>query len=324
MTTHILIAVLLISTCGFAENAPLKFWRIGNPHDAQAKTQRGYALMGGGADQDAAFKFLCERSGGGDFVILTASGDDDYNVYIQKLCRQNSVTTIRVADLPSAADPRIVEAIDHAEALFITGGDQSDYVRFWKSSPMRAAMQRAIDRGIPVGGTSAGLAILGEFSFAALNDTAYSKPSLSNPYDSHVTLDRDFLSVPYMKSVITDTHFKKRDRLGRTLVFMARILQDGMASSVHSIAVDERSAVAVDENGIGTVVGTGSGAYFYHPTQPPSVCKPDQPLTFENIEVTHVPAGGTFNLANWTGPDGDSYRLDVRNGVVQSTSGTLY
>lgn len=324
MTRRLLVLFILISSSAFADKEPLKFWRIGNSHDVVAQTRPGYALMGGGTDQDAAFKFLCERSGGGDFLILTASGDDDYNPYIQKLCRQNSVTTIRVADLASASDPRVTEAIDHAEALFVTGGDQSDYVRYWKPSPMRAAIQKAIDRGVPVGGTSAGLAILGEFSFAALNDTVYSKDALSNPYDAHVTLDRDFLTVPHMKSVITDTHFKKRDRLGRTLVFMARILQDTMASDVHSIAVDERSAVIVDEKGIGTVVGTGTGAYFYHPTQAPTLCKPGKPLTFENIDVMHVPTGGTFNLTGWTSNDAAKYRLDVRNGVIESTSGALY
>ena len=324
MTRHLLLLFAFISSSAFANKEPLKFWRIGNPNDVVTQTHHGYALMGGGTDQDDAFKFLCERSGGGDFVILTASGDDDYNPYIQKLCHQNSVTTINVADLASASDPRVAQAIDHAEALFITGGDQANYVRYWKPSPMRGAIQKAIDRGVPVGGTSAGLAILGEFGFAALEDTVYSKDALKNPYDVHVTLDRDFLNVPHMKSVITDTHFKKRDRLGRTLVFLARVLQDGWSSDVHSIAVDERSAVIVDEKGIGIVVGTGTGAYFYHPTQAPSVCKAGEPLTFENIDVVHVPAGGTFSLAGWTSNDGAKYRLDVRKGVIQSTSSSNY
>ena len=35
------------------------------------------ALMGGGAKQDPAFHFLCERTNGGDFLILRANTDDD-------------------------------------------------------------------------------------------------------------------------------------------------------------------------------------------------------------------------------------------------------
>ena len=52
-----------------------------------------------------------------------------------------------------------------------------------------------------------------------------------------------------MQGILTDQHFVKRDRLGRSVGFLARILQDGMATSIREIAVDERNAVLVDENG---------------------------------------------------------------------------
>ena len=35
-----------------------------------------------------------EFGGGGDFVVLRASGDDDYNEYIYGLCHCDSVETI--------------------------------------------------------------------------------------------------------------------------------------------------------------------------------------------------------------------------------------
>ncbi len=46
-----------------------------------------------------------------------------------------------------------------------------------------------------------------------------------------MTLIRDFLTVPQLEKLITDSHFAKRDRLGRTLGFLARIMQDGWSSS---------------------------------------------------------------------------------------------
>ncbi len=301
-----------------------KYWRIGNPNDITAKTTAGYSLMGGGSDQDAAFKFLCEKSGGGDFLILTASDDHDYNPYIQELCRQNSVATLSVSSSEAANDPFVAATIRKAEALFISGGDQSHYVKYWKPSPMRAAIQELIDRGVPVGGTSAGLAILGEFGFAALNDSAYSPESLKNPFNDRITIDHGFLSIPHMENTITDTHFKKRDRLGRTLVFMARILQDGMAKQIRAIGVDEKSAALLEPDGKITVVGQGTGAYFYRANAAPEICKPDTPLTFRGIEVYHVPTGGSFNAASWSGSGGSAYTLNVENGVIQSSSGANY
>ena len=322
----LLLAIVFSTLLAHAEPA-YKYSRIGNAADITTKTTPAYSLMGGGSDQDPAFKFLCEHSGGGDFLILTASGDSDYsdyNPYIQKMCKQNSVATLSVASAEAANDPFVADTIRKAEALFISGGDQAHYVKYWKPSPMRAAIQELIDRGVPVGGTSAGLAILGEFGFAALNDTAYSPDSLKNPFSDRITIDHDFLRIPHMNDLITDTHFKKRDRLGRSLVFMARILQDGMAKEIREIAVDEKSAALLDADGNITVVGVGSGAYFYHPAHPPEICKPNEPLTFKDIQVVHIPTGGHFNIATWTGDKGDTYTLNVENGQIQSSKASNY
>ena len=45
---------------------------VGNPADAQpAPTMSpGLVLMGGGTDVDAAFQWMCQRAGGGDFVVI--------------------------------------------------------------------------------------------------------------------------------------------------------------------------------------------------------------------------------------------------------------
>lgn len=322
------LGLLLCSSLLICSLAPAqttyRYWRVGNPEDVTTKTTFGISLMGGGTDQDPAFKFLCDKSGGGDFVILTASGKDDYNPYIQKLCKQNSVATILIPDAAAAKDPFVAETIRKAEALFITGGDQAKYVTYWKPSPVRDAIQDLINRGVPIGGTSAGLAILGEFDFAALNDTAYSKDSLANPFNAGITIDHGFLSIPQMKDIITDTHFKKRDRLRRSLAFMTRILHDDMAKEIREVALDEKSAAMVEADGSLTVTGPGSGAYFYRPTAPAEVCKPNVPLTFKGIEVYHVPAGGTFNLLSWTGTGGRAYTLNVENGEIRSSSGEKY
>jgi len=62
--------------------------------------------MGGGSDLDEAFQWLCEKAPGGDFLILRAAGDDDYNDYVSKLCRANSVATLIIPSGEAAADPR--------------------------------------------------------------------------------------------------------------------------------------------------------------------------------------------------------------------------
>ena len=75
--------VLPIGLPRFWMSPHYKYFRIGSSADVQTKTQAGFALMGGGKDLDQAFKWMCERSGGGDFLVLRATGDDAYNPYIQ-------------------------------------------------------------------------------------------------------------------------------------------------------------------------------------------------------------------------------------------------
>src|SRR5208282_906865 len=248
---------------------------------------------------------------------------DDYNSYVNGLCKLNSVATLIIADRLAALDPAVAEIIRHAGAIFIAGGDQALYVNFWKTTPVEDAINEAVAAGKPIGGTSAGLAIEGEFSYGALNDPPddselTSKDALPNPYFPRVTVVRDFLKIPILQNTITDSHFAKRDRMGRTLVFLARLMQDGWSQDPREVAVDEKSAVLVEPDGRATVVGPGKGAYFLRPSRAPEVCKKGVPLTFRGVSVYRVPAGGDFDLTSWTGEGGTSYSLSVERGKIVS------
>ena len=326
-----LFALTLLLAASLAQAASYQYFRIGNKDDIQTTPAAGTAMMGGGSDLDEAFRWLCQKGNGGDFLILRASGDDDYNSYVNGLCKLNSVATLVLPDRHAAEDPAVAEIIRHAEVIFISGGDQAHYIRSWKGTPVQDAINANIADGKPIGGTSAGLAVQGEFVYGALgdkpddNDLA-STDVLPNPYFERVTLIRGFLKVPHLENLLTDSHFAKRDHMGRTLGFLARIMQDRWSKSPHEIAIDEKSAVLVEPDGKAIVVGTGKGAYFLRPTQKPKTCKKGEPLTFQKISVFKVPAGGRFNLALWTGEGGTAYSLSVENGKIESTQsdGAIY
>lgn len=142
-----------------------RYFRVGNSADAAVTPRAGFALMGGGEDLDEAFRWLCEHASGGDLLVLRATGKDDYNSYIEKLCHLNSVATIVIPDRAAAGDPFVANAIRHTSALFLSGGDQANYVNYWTGTPVQAELNAAIARGVPVGGTSAGLAVLGEYAY---------------------------------------------------------------------------------------------------------------------------------------------------------------
>jgi len=317
----------LLALAGLADGAQTesyKYIRVGNQADAQTKPVAGVAMMGGGSDIDEAFRWLCNKGDGGDFLILRARGDDDYNSYVNGLCKANSVATLIVPNHEAAEDSAVAEIIRKAEVVFIAGGDQANYIRGWKGTPVETAINEDIAAGKPIGGTSAGLAVEGEFVYGALGDKPDDKDLAStdvlpNPYFERVTLVQGFLKIPLLENLITDSHFAKRDRMGRTLGFLARIMKDGWSSSPREVAIDEKSAVLVEADGKATIVGTGKGAYFLHPTQAPKVCEKGVPLTFREISVNRVKAGGHFDFTSWTGDGGAAYTLSVERGKIEST-----
>ncbi|PIQ26014.1 hypothetical protein COW36_02595 [bacterium (Candidatus Blackallbacteria) CG17_big_fil_post_rev_8_21_14_2_50_48_46] len=75
---------------------------------------------------------------------------------------------------------------------------------------------------IPMGGTSAGLAILGEVIYSAEGESMQSEQVLNNPFHPELTLRNDFIKLPLMQNLLTDSHFAERNRQGRLLAFLAR------------------------------------------------------------------------------------------------------
>jgi len=324
LVTILLLTATVLLVCSPVLAKSFTYKRLGNAQDAQTTPRFGIAMMGGGSDLDEAFRWLGDKANGGDFLVLRAHGSDDYNSYVKGLSTLNSVATLVIPDKNTAQDPQVAEIIHHAEAIFIAGGDQSLYVNFWQGTPVQDALNAHIAARKPIGGTSAGLAVLGEYVFACLADkpddpNLSSVQVLSNPFFYRVTIVRDYLKIPLLENLITDSHFAKRDRLGRSLGFLARIVQDGWAKNPREIAIDEKSALLVEADGKSKVIGTGKGVYFLRVTEAPKVCQKDQPLTLHNISAYLGPTGSTFDLPSWTGAGGQSYTLDVDAGIVHSS-----
>lgn len=217
-------ALACLAPCATLQAAPgYQYFRVGNPNDVTATPAGGLALMGGGLDIDAAFAWMNGRSGGGDFLVIRASGTDAYNQWV---------------------------------------------------------------------------------------------------YDNrYVTLARDFLALPHMAGTLTDSHFAERDRMGRFVGFLARLINDGWTSSVKGIALDSQTAFLVLPDGSGTLEGPPAtrAAYFFTTPGAPEVCQPKTPLTYRNLTVYKASGHAGFDLSNWNGSGGTTYTVSGEAGVLFST-----
>jgi cyanophycinase len=305
-------------------------YQSGSDIDAQTQPVGGAYLAGGGTDSEEGMVWLMAQGGAqspglyGDVVVLRTSGSNGYNKWLMGL-GANSVTSIVITSVAGANSDFVKNTIEKAEVVFLAGGDQSTYVNLWRGTALQTAVNARVAQGYPIGGTSAGLAVLGQYVYAALNASAQSSVVLLNPYDSSVTLQTALFNVPVLANVLTDSHFMTRDRMGRLLVFLARLQEDRMAPGPRAIAIDEASGVGVSANGETTTFGTGSGAYYLSVTRHPTrVCAENTPLTYTPVSTVHVTNGGNFTLGTWTSTSSSSYTLSVLNGVVSSSTGSIY
>ena len=317
----VLLLALLATSPALAGKAPAySYFRVGSATDLVAGTQPGVVLMGGGTDVDAAFQWLCQRSGNGDFLVIRATGTDAYNPYIQSLCPgEHSVATLIIPSTTAAADPAVAAIMAKAEVIWIAGGDQSNYINFWKGTPVQSTLNARIAAGVPVGGTSAGLNVLTQFIYTAqASQGATSSQALADPFNRYMTFDRDFALLPILQGVIGDPHFVTRDRMGRDLAFLCRVAAAGWSTAPRGIAVDEMTALLIDGQGHGTVVGS-STVYFLKAPGLPQTCKAKTPLTYLNIAVDRIRAGDGFDVISWLRTGGTSYSVSANAGVLSST-----
>lgn len=317
---------------------------LGNPGDVVRPTRPGLVLEGGGTDIDESFRWMVERSGGGDFVVLRTTGTDAYNEYIYELgtpegTYPDSVATLILTSRAASFDPFVLATIRQAEAIWIAGGDQARYLALWRRTPLADAIQELADRGVPIGGTSSGLAVMGQFIYSAETDGPdephlSSTETLRDPYHPRVTLTRDFLHLPHLDGVLLEPHFLQESRYGRMAAFLARLLAQRPSGEVRGIGIERQTALLVEPDGSARVIASpdkrdGLVTLFRMPTRA-EVCQPGQALTARSIELLEFEPGSTLDLHSWGGASGIALDFSIEAGTPRlvrprddSQNGTL-
>lgn len=296
----------------------------GNPADVTPAKHGPYMdLGGGGLDIDAGFQNAIDAVRGCsgtcpvkiDIVVLRASGADGYNDYLYAMNGVDSVETLVITDPAVSADPAVLATVNGAEFVFFAGGDQCLYVKYFMDTPIGTSVRALYNAGGAIGGTSAGLAIMGSTVYDACTSAngATSVQALRNPYDRNISFTYGFFDFPHLSNLITDSHFVARDRMGRLLTFLARQIKDGVSATQWGLGVDEATSVVVDANGLATVVGDGA-AYLVLADQMPETCIPKKRLTASNYKVWKFVPGQSFDLANR--PTTGFTTVSVDNGTI--------
>ena len=106
----------------------------------------GLLLMGGGDRNIDSMKWFFAKSGNGHIVVLSASyGKEIGEEFFNDVGGIQSVEIFVMHARSQSDDRKILDRLRKADGIFIAGGDQSRYVRYWRGTQIAAIFPR-IDR----------------------------------------------------------------------------------------------------------------------------------------------------------------------------------
>jgi cyanophycinase len=298
---------------------------LGNQDIKNKKPYESYFLMGGGDDIDEAFLEFLKATDGGDILVLSAQQTPiGYDRYLLNLAKKNglplnSVTTVLIHNRNASENSKFLELIAHSEGIFFSGGDQWNYVSRIKGTSAHKEILKKLKSGIPFGGTSAGLAILGGTIFTAELDSIGSDDVFNDPLNEKIKLMRSMFNISNLENILTDTHFKARDRMGRLISFLANWYHS-TNSFVNGLGVDEDAVLVLNGKGLAHIIGPGA-AYLLTPSTVPQIAP--QHFMWKNIEVRKMRANKEYSLKHPEKPD---YFFNIEDGKITSSQndGAIY
>jgi cyanophycinase len=264
-----------------------------SPAKIEGDRKRGYIVPIGGAEDkegtaDILRKFI-DVSGGERarvVIIPTASNLEDTGKRYEKLFRKlgaNEAKSLPFASREDAGKGEWLDYLEKSTAIFVTGGNQLRLTTILGGTAVAKAIRRANARGVTVGGTSAGAAILSEHMIA------YGEEG-HTPHAGAVTLVPGF---GLTNRIMIDQHFRQRDRLGRLLTALA------YNPFAVGVGLDEDTAAFIDHTKKLTVVGTGAltivdAGELTHSSI--ADAKQGNPVCMTNVRLHVLIEGGTFDL----------------------------
>lgn len=289
-----------------AKDKPYEHYLFGRPDTpTPGPVSGGLLLMGGGDRNLEAMKWFFAKAGNGHIVVLSASyGKEIGQEFFHDIGGVRSVEIFVFHGRSQASERKILDRLKRADGIFIAGGDQARYVRYWRDTPVAALIDAHVAAGKPLAGTSAGLAIQGEQLYGAMDDGSLkSAAALADPLGPANTIEGDFLHLPLLKGVITDTHFKERGRLGRLFAFLAKA-QAGHAANAPAmlgLGVDESAALAVEPDGTARIYATDpAGQAWLVDGAGLRAAAAGAPLDAPRVTVTGIGAGSVLHLPSGT------------------------
>lgn len=233
--------------------------------------------VGGGAQGPEIYKAFIDAAGGPDALILDVPNNSISRptrvapAWAGKGLRDHGARNVRVLFTQSrevANSEAFVAIIKKAKGIWFDGGRQFHDIQAYAGTKTERAFWGVLARGGVIGGSSAGMAVLGDFMVRGA-------PSQNNYIEDYPGYEKGF---GYLRDTATDMHVVARERLPDLTSVLARY------PDVLGISADEGTAWVVHGD-VGRIVGRDK-AFVYTENGP----------TDPHVPYLTLYPGDTYNL----------------------------
>jgi cyanophycinase len=268
-------------------------------------------LVGGGPEKNGSSSWSTPAyrwAGEGKRVAIIGTSTGSLAPYFMEQCGAAWAKEFAIDNRDSADSQATYDTLITYSVIFFRGGDQYEYYDLYRDTKLQEAVEYIYNQGGTVCGTSAGMSILSSIVYTAEKGSAYPYECIENPNNQYITLATDFMD--FVPGFVFDTHFAERGRFGRLVGFLANYSLNH-DQAITGLGMDDMTCMTVDENGLGTVYGTGCANIYQAGS---NYSQNGNKLLADTVHVIQLLHGCTYDFA--TGQVGYS-SLDLQINTSQ-------
>jgi cyanophycinase len=212
----------------------------------KSQPDMGHLFIIGGGDKTGLMQDMLKTSGitANDYIIVLPMSSEipDSSIIWAKedfaSVGANNVIGFNFLENGPVLESQL-DSIRKTKLIFISGGDQSRFMKVVGKGPIYSAIHEAYKNGSTIAGTSAGAAVMSKKMITG--------NTLKHEYTSkYPSIEADNIEITeglgLLENVIVDQHFIKRQRLNR---LMAVVIEN---PSEFCVGIDESTAIVVSGN----------------------------------------------------------------------------
>ena len=256
--------------------------------------KNGYLVLIGGAEKRSGkmtvLRKTIELNNAQTVVVIPTASSYPRDVgksyyYIFRDLGAKDVYIFDIRSREEAAKKEYLEKIEDAGLIFFTGGDQVKLVEKIHHTKLFEKIKNKLLQGATVAGTSAGAAAAGDPLIYYGDYKGFKKGVV-----------RYSEGFGFLKNIIIDTHFTKKNRIYR----LSQFLLSGLSN--RGIGIGEDTGIIISPDNKCEVVGSGMVTLLNSKKVTYSNYKDIynyDPVTANGINLGFLHAGAVFNLQYW-------------------------